>query len=64
MFIFEIVYEDAQGRSSNCHGLVEYSLEYVLQPNLNKKITMRTKPTLQFQLQTSAIIMLRNDAPN
>ena len=29
MFIFEIVYEDAQGQSSNCYGLVEYSLNYV-----------------------------------
>ena len=28
MFIFEIVNEDAQGRSSNCHGLVEYLINY------------------------------------
>ena len=29
MFIFEIVYEEAHGRSSNCHELVEYLLNYV-----------------------------------
>ena len=29
MFTFEIVYEDAHARSSNCNGLVEYSLNYV-----------------------------------
>ena len=51
MFIFEIVYEDAHGRSSNCNGLVEYSLNYV-SAKFEQEIMMctilnftRTKPT-------------------
>ena len=65
MFTFEIVGEDAHGRSSNCHFLVVYLFNYV-STKFEKKIIMRTmlnfsRTKLTFAISTSNFC--RNHTP-